>query len=205
MKVDSLSIAIVFAGKYQNYKNLTLEEREARRIICEAKSEKTKSAFPIANGSWVYENLGLQRSKILPQTTCANKFTFSQQIVMIFLLPKYDDSWLRFRSKSLNNMHKSNQNDHELFDAPLFERNSRKLKNHKQKFHLTYIKFYLFKPPPSKWSTASTSDTSEVLLSFWKARFRKGFDSFWNSQTSNLDELADLPLMQKTVSESNNL
>ena len=74
MRVASFLIAKVFAGKYQNYKNLTPEEREARRIICDAKAEETKNAFPIENGSWACPNLGLQRSKIFCQPTCEAGF-----------------------------------------------------------------------------------------------------------------------------------
>ncbi|CAG5102667.1 Oidioi.mRNA.OKI2018_I69.chr1.g412.t1.cds [Oikopleura dioica] len=57
---------------HQRYSDVTCtdEEREGRRIICDAKAEETKNAFPIENGSWACPNLGLQRSKILCQPTC---------------------------------------------------------------------------------------------------------------------------------------
>ncbi|CAG5103042.1 Oidioi.mRNA.OKI2018_I69.chr1.g586.t1.cds [Oikopleura dioica] len=74
MRLSSAIFASVYAGYYQQYNSLTSEEREDRRVICDAKIEETKAAFPIANGSWNCPGLGLTRSKVKCHPTCESGF-----------------------------------------------------------------------------------------------------------------------------------
>ena len=74
MKLASFLFASTSAGYFQQYKELTPEEREERRVLCDAKTEETVEQFPIENGSWNCPNLGLLRSKIRCYPTCEAGF-----------------------------------------------------------------------------------------------------------------------------------
>ena len=64
----------VSAGYFQQYQNLTPEEKEERQALCEAKAEETIGAFPIENGLWNCPNFGLLRPKIRCFPQCEEGF-----------------------------------------------------------------------------------------------------------------------------------
>lgn len=61
---------VVQGGYYQQYNQLTAEEREDRRVLCDAKVDETQALFPIENGSWVCPGYGKLRSKLRCHPTC---------------------------------------------------------------------------------------------------------------------------------------
>ncbi|CAG5104947.1 Oidioi.mRNA.OKI2018_I69.chr1.g1696.t1.cds [Oikopleura dioica] len=65
---------IASAGYFQQYASLTAEERESRRVICDAKIDETQAAFPIENGSWACPGYGQTRSKVRCHPTCGQGF-----------------------------------------------------------------------------------------------------------------------------------
>ena len=75
MKLLSCFLAnAAHAGYFQQYKHLTPEEREARRVLCDSKVDETQAAFPVENGSWICPNYGKTRSKVRCHPTCTPGF-----------------------------------------------------------------------------------------------------------------------------------
>ena len=70
MKLGSFLLASVNAGYFQGYNKLTDEEREERRVKCDAKMDETKAQFPVENGSWNCPGYGKLRSKVRCHPIC---------------------------------------------------------------------------------------------------------------------------------------
>ena len=74
MKFSSALLASVYGGAYQQWNKLTDEEKEARRVSCDAKTDETRATFAVQNGSWDCLGYGVVNSKVKCEPKCNSGF-----------------------------------------------------------------------------------------------------------------------------------